>query len=477
MTKDEYRDLLQQALPVAVDAGTIAPNPHTLFTPPTHRAALDPDATIVRGARGVGKTVWFRALQDPELRELAAQTYQIGRLRAVVPLAGYGSELQPDRYPGPPVLADLLRSGADPQDIWTAVLLTALEVPQLVGSEVKWAERVNWVRTNPEDREQVLAAADAEAGAQRVIKLLLFDALDALHPDRADTDRLVDGILRLALELRTRTRHLRAKAFIRHDMLDEAMLRFPDASKLRSNAADLTWTAQNLFGLLFHYLGNADDSAAESFRSATGAWPELAGRFVPPGGLVGDSGEQQAAFELIAGPYMGTDRRKGRPYTWLPNHLIDGIGQVSPRSFLSALKRANEISRDKYAAHSYALHWDGIRQGVQQASSIRVDEISEDLPWVRICVSPLAGLQVPIPQAEVVQRWRESGLSERLATSADSSSVRVGPRSMSNLDSLVDELIELGVLTRRADGRLDLPDVYRVAFGVGRKGGVPRLRG
>lgn len=26
----------------------------------------------------------------------------------------------------------------------------------------------------------------------------------------------------------------------------------------------------------------------------------------------------------------------------------------------------------------------------------------------------------------------------------------------------------------RPDGRLDLPDVYRVAFGLGRKGGVPK---
>jgi hypothetical protein len=26
----------------------------------------------------------------------------------------------------------------------------------------------------------------------------------------------------------------------------------------------------------------------------------------------------------------------------------------------------------------------------------------------------------------------------------------------------------------RSDGRLDLPDVYRIAFGLGRKGGVPR---
>lgn len=35
----------------------------------------------------------------------------------------------------------------------------------------------------------------------------------------------------------------------------------------------------------------------------------------------------------------------------------------------------------------------------------------------------------------------------------------------------------MGVMRRRRDGRIDLPDVYRIAFGVGRKGGVPRAAG
>ncbi|WP_261400515.1 hypothetical protein [Streptomyces salinarius] len=32
-------------------------------------------------------------------------------------------------------------------------------------------------------------------------------------------------------------------------------------------------------------------------------------------------------------------------------------------------------------------------------------------------------------------------------------------------------------MRRRRDGRIDLPDVYRIAFGVGHKGGVPRGAG
>ncbi|QTR01498.1 hypothetical protein J7S33_19125, partial [Saccharothrix algeriensis] len=72
------------------------------------------------------------------------------------------------------------------------------------------------------------------------------------------------------------------------------------------------------------------------------------------------------------------------------------------------------MTREKYHAHATALHWDGIRQGVQTASGIRVTEIREDIPWVSTAIEPLAGLQVPIEQAEVIQRWTERDLRDEL---------------------------------------------------------------
>jgi len=59
---------------------------------------------------------------------------------------------------------------------------------------------------------------------------------------------------------------------------------------------------------------------------------------------------------------------------------------------------------------------------------------------------------------------------------ADPSRVRTGPRNLHDFGKLVDELIAVGVLTRRANGRIDMPDVYRIAFQIGRRGGVPRLK-
>ena len=152
---EEYRDLFRAALPVASDADTIDPNLRTLFTPGGHRLALEPDVTVVRGARGVGKTVWFKVLQDQALRRVASEAYKLPRLNTIKPIPGFGSELAPDRYPGPAVLADLLRQTDDPTQIWTAVLVAALSVEDIrLGSS--WRDRLSWVQQNPETLEREL---------------------------------------------------------------------------------------------------------------------------------------------------------------------------------------------------------------------------------------------------------------------------------------------------------------------------------
>jgi len=38
----------------------------------------------------------------------------------------------------------------------------------------------------------------------------------------------------------------------------------------------------------------------------------------------------------------------------------------------------------------------------------------------------------------------------------------------------IDELVDLGVLRIRDDGRIDVPDIYRYGFGIKRQGGVAR---
>ncbi|MBF6412009.1 hypothetical protein [Nocardia cyriacigeorgica] len=482
----EYRELLSAALPEATDADTLLPNLHTLFTPDSHRVALYVDSTVVRGGRGVGKTFWYRSLLDETLREVVAEEYGIERLRRLTVSPGYGARVVPDLYPGTGVLRQLVEEGVRPYDLWYSVLLTALGQPEL-RDLAEWRDRVTWVRANPGAAERTVQQADREAQQNGTTHLIIFDALEHLHRVRAQADRLVGGILELALAMRLGTRNIRCKVFIRPDMFDGALLHFPDASKLTANAASLTWSNANLYGLLFHYMGNHDGEYANRFRQLTGGWEtELSGRrHIPPALLRADERYQAEQFAQIAGPYMGANYRKGNTYTWLPNHLMDGVEQVSPRSFLSALNKAVAETRGTYAGHEYALHHEGIRRGVQTASETRVQEVGEDMPWVGLAVRPLAGRQVPIEQDTVTELWREARLTEILRKETEryevggdeDTLVRTGPRYPDDPDRLVEELIALGVMRRRRDGRLDLPDVYRIAFNIGRKGGVPRVAG
>ncbi|MEU2179635.1 hypothetical protein [Streptomyces thermolilacinus] len=483
LTAREYRDLLSAALEEAITADARRPTAHTLFTPDSHRSALYVDNVVVQGGRGVGKTFWYWSLLDETLRGLAADEYRINRLRRLRVAPGYGLASRHDCYPGPMVLRGLLERGEDPYDIWYTVLLASLGQPDLLGL-TEWADRIAWVRAHPGPAERTIEEADRRAYEDNIVHLLIFDALEHLQAERRQTDRLVGGILRLALQMRFATRSIRLKVFVRPDIFEAARHHFADASKLSAYSARLEWTPTDLYGLLFHYLGNEDGDTARRFRESTGGWvPEGDGsRQAPPRLLSGSEQAQKDVFEEIADPFMGSNVRRGKTYAWLPNHLMDGRGQVSPRSFLEALSTAAETTRSNHPDHGRALHHEGIRAGVQKASARRVEEVSEDTPWVELAIKPLAGYQVPIPEATVLSAWKEANLSAVLAeetaryAQADTPDlVRTGPRHPDDLARLITELIELGVMNKpRSDGRLDLPDVYRIAFGLGRRGGVPR---
>ncbi len=50
------------------------------------------------------------------------------------------------------------------------------------------------------------------------------------------------------------------------------------------------------------------------------------------------------------------------------------------------------------------------------------------------------------------------------------------PRFGDGLPGLLRDLEQLGVLQQRSDNRINVPDLYRVKFGMGRRGGVPPAR-
>ncbi len=83
---------------------------------------------------------------------------------------------------------------------------------------------------------------------------------------------------------------------------------------------------------------------------------------------------------------------------------------------------------------------------------------------------------VPLSVDELAQQWTPACISESLAAAA--SKQRLPPRRYSsagggNLGTLLDDLVELAVLYPTEDRkRYNMPDIFRVGFGIKRKGGV-----
>lgn len=483
----EHRTLLHDALSAILDTDALTMPAKMMYTPSAHRPALYADSSVVRGGPGEGKTFWARALTDPRMRAIAAREYRMPRLERTEAVVAYG--VRPDTaQPTAGELRAFTELGVDPTALWSAVALTALGVPDLVG-RATWTERVDWLIRNPGATARSLAELEAAARNDDTTRLVLFDALDQLHPDRERAEHLASGMLNLAVTLSRHTTRLRAKVFIRPDMLDGALSSVPraDRSTLTSRAADLSWSRgdyfgrlerSDLYGLFFQLLGNRDSAEATAFREAWPTWERTEdGRFLAPAELRDDPAVQERAFTTLAGRFMGANARKGHTYTYLLCHLQDARGSVTPRPFLAALASALLHTTGSQPDHDRALHHDGLRHGARCGA--RAEELDRAMPWVRLAMEPLAGNQLPIEEDDVLALWEKAGLTARLQESAreaqnDTGALRTGPRTASH-SHLVEELLSAGVMSRRTSGQLDMPDTYRLAHRMGRRGGVRRV--
>ena len=471
---DEIRGLILEALPEEPIRFGEVPELRYTYVPAGHARALHPDSMLVVGMRGAGKTFWWSALQNPEHRRLVAEWLpRAGITENTRVSIGYGERAAPFDYPGRDTLARLL-DRYDPRQVWRTVVLHKLSSDGPLSARKTWPERVEWVMEHPEEVELLLYGADQTLVQEGRHHLILFDALDRTADDWPTMNQVVRGLLQVLLEFRA-YRRIRPKAFVRPDHIDEAAVGdFPDASKVLTQKVELRWPRYELYGLLFQYLANEEsalfrEGCEEGFglrweRTEQGVWSL-------PKQLRVDETLQRKVFHAITGPWMGRDRRRGFPYTWLPNHLGDAHRQVSPRSFLAAVRRAaQDPPRESY---EWALFYESIKRGVQEASRIRVKEMQEDYPWVKLLMDPLAELTVPVAFEPIVERWKASGVLAHLVEAIQNEKVKLPPAHWDEgPEGIRKDLEALGVFERMSDGRVNVPDVYRVGYGLRRRGGV-----
>jgi hypothetical protein len=185
---------------------------------------------------------------------------------------------------------------------------------------------------------------------------------------------------------------------------------------------------------------------------------------MPPKALPEAGPESQKAFvDHLAGEQMGSGDKKGQTYRWIPNRLQDAHARAVPRSFLSLVRNAaNYALRQGPGAQNPRLLTPIELQGALEATSTRRgNELKEEFP----VVGRLENL-----------RGKTVMLTRKVAMDALSRAASSDDEHGSDGEMVLHTLIELGAMSERDDGGIDVPDIYRYGFGILRKGGVKRPR-
>ena len=432
----------------------------TMYAPPAHEVALAFDRPLIVGGRGTGKSYWAAALCQRKARKRLMSLYPRARrsLRDTRSFQGFVGRLGVESAPFAATAGELLElvEHAPPDHVWRAVLCRYLaDRPDDTLAEIYESGTTG---------DRAFRGRLVEIGGARV--MMVCDALDRLSTSWASGRKLCRGLLQLALDLRG-FKQANVKVFLRRDQFEDASLfKFPDASKLRTGAVELDWEHDELYGLLFR--GIRAELPEDSWqRQLSPLMPESE-----------DQGSQpyRRAFEHVAGEFMGSNRRRGFTYTWIPKHLADTSHRASPRSFIVAIgKAAESTARNAVTPIDYR----GIHEGVRAASKARVDELREDHPWITTVLDDLGGLAVPCPPGQFTRRWRDRKTARRVRDAGGGNESPGVPIDLENGTSetderaLLDALITLRVVEiRESTNRVNVPDIYRVAARIGRRGGV-----
>lgn len=468
------------ALPSDHDAsGQHRPSVDEIFTPEQHANALDPNTPVVVGARGTGKSFWAGVLEHDDTRAVAALAYpNLGLDRLIVRpgytgFAGDGavtSKIIDARVP-------IDKENETASDFWLAVILRATKSALSPNDEIATIRELMDQYADPEDWYKEIKSLDERLTASGRTLLVTFDALDTISREWKRSSLLIDALFEVIWSLRAR-RSIRAKVFIRPEQLNDETLRFVELPKLRSSRVELDWTQVELYGLLFRRLsavsGN-DWKSFSNFASQIGA-PIAADFATNPRrwSLIIDPDVQREAMILMAGTYMGSNKRKGGTYDWPYKHLADAKGKVTPRSFIKLFVEAANFGQ---APTDQVISADGIRHGLREASKVRVDQLGVEYQWVKRALAPLAGLTVPCTLDAISDRWTETNTIKLIMDAAANPDTGFlppfPPRSKGDRNELLATAMErIGLFSYRADSRIDIPDLFRVAALMLKRGGT-----
>ncbi len=481
---EEYGAIREGIGAISVDlsndaVGAQAPKSQDIFAPETHANALDPATPIVVGSRGTGKSFWAGVLGHDDTRAAAAKAYPRLGLRNVK--VGFGfTGVGGDEGIGVDAINQIVRPDAGAEEArafwWTTILRAAARTLE---SEIPRLSQLFPTSMDWEAREDILSRYERGLRAENRVLLVVYDALDTVATTWPRRRLLTEALLEVVWAMRA-YRMIKLKLFLRPDQIDDDALRFVELPKLRTGAVRLTWTRTDLYGLLYARLALTRD------RTVNSAFKKLLGILsIAPGdqaailsrrwSLTADPNHQVKVMEAFAGPYMASGPhgyKKGKTYDWPIRHLADAFNEVTPRSFVGLM-----IAAAKYGRSDRVISPEGIRNGLRAASKTRVDQLHQEFPWIKGVLAPLDGLLLPQEEGLVFRVWQRAKTINTLIVDAEANKYLppFPTEGQEKERDLFEALERIGVMFRRKDDRIDMPDLFRVAAKLLKKGGTAPL--
>jgi hypothetical protein len=441
-----------------------------VFFPNSHRGVLDMKRQLVVGNRGMGKSFWTHALTSPTVRNRVANAYAIPVLAKTRVILGFNGSTK--LIGATSTIADIqeaYQAGNDPNLIWQAVILRAIQSLRCDGATPNLVDTLDQLRERPSAYAETLTTVDEAGDNDRSPILVIFDALDRLSSDWPSIRGLTKGLLVTALGLQS-FRSIRAKIFMRVDQFaDPELFQFPDGSKIRNDYVDLRWQPYELYGLLFFELLR-QEAAAPTLKDLARSLDAYSA--LPIGGRLDTAPQtQELLINAIAGEFMGSSNKRGRVYSWVPLHLSDAANNCSPRTFLTAWKTAAEHVP---APQKHSVDHLGLIEGVRRASNARLTELGEDYPWISLALEPLRRQFVPIERSLLFDLWKNARVIEQILERSQGRGwlAPIGVIIEHSPEALLQTMASIAVMEERANGKINVPDIFRVEVGILRKGGV-----
>ena len=459
-----------------------------------YKELQDPSKMLIVGGRGAGKTRVFRTLigkdgfrhvigdsilyNRPDYTNssvLVGYSTDYAALPTQAALGKFCTEGETSAFWAGAVVLELLSYFEKDEIVQTMAqtnlgesLFALLHEKNILKSPSQW---VPVYLKNPEPWEIFLDEIDELLVERNRWIFFAYDQIDRISTESRTLYSYIRSLVSYWFSVSGRWRRLKCKIFIRTDLLNSDSMHFPDASKVSARKIDLSWNIVALYRLLIRRLANAQSDAAPAMIGYLEQISGLVQKHELIGYLPSESEDKIREFvKRLIGPYMGTSPKKGDSYLWVPNHLQDANGDLSPRSFLKCyscaaqtmLQPGNEKALEQLSGTAL-LSPSAIQGAVQEVSSYRVKELEEDFPWITSLKDVLEGKTL-LMQEEDFKKCLEDLLSKK-PTDLPANSI----------DKLEDLLISLGIILKSPDKRINMPEIYLHGFGLKRKGGLRRL--